>query len=100
MRDIHIFKPQFNKEEQSQITALSTNIWDNLKELSEPLELNGEVLFLRRSIKVVRKNGGVYDVLDTSAEPFQPIYNRFLLKLICENIMEDYVAGDYPITDL
>ena len=96
MRDIAIFSPTFNKSEREEINELYDQIWsvlisnfdpdfidekdDNLKPISYPA-------FIRHSIKVM--NNGIIQVLDTSTEPYQPIYNRYVLSLILDNIANE-----------
>jgi len=90
MREICVFKPTFNKEEQSEIKELQAKIWDVLTKECDPDFIVGEDggTFIRHSIKVT-KNGAI-QVLDTSSEPYMPILNRYLLRLILENITREH----------
>ena len=88
MRDICIFSPDFNKEEREQIETLQYQIWDSLVKQFKPRSyLNGGEAFIKHSIKVIKND--CIEVLDTSTNPYLPINNRYLLKLILENIAKD-----------
>ena len=90
MKEILVFKPQFNKEERLQITTLCDELWGILGNIEDPTPMDkyGISFFVRHSFKVQKQNG-VVTILDTSSEPYAPIYNRYVLKLLLGNILLD-----------
>ena len=102
MREIAIFKPQFSKREKDQIKNLSETLWDVLEGNSEPLIIDTVVMtkkrerkveprpcFIIKSIKVEKTDDGEVTVYDTSTEPYAPIYNRYILQLLIDNLLEE-----------
>ncbi len=95
MREIAIFTPQFNRVEEEEISTLYEQIWNSLVSNFDPEILTQQVdgltvdipTFIKHSIRVQRND--VVSVLDTSIQPYLPVYNRYLLKLILDNILED-----------
>ena len=96
MRDICIFAPQFSKAEKQEISILKKAVWDEMENNFEPLmledisegELNFIPTYIRKSIKVELNKDGV-EVYDTSTEPYSPINNKYILRLILDNISKE-----------
>ncbi len=80
MRTMVYYKPHFSKPEEQQIRELQEEIWNKLTDSIKPV-CDG---FICHSIKVIKDD--VIEVLDTSTNPYMPINNRYLLKLISDNI--------------
>ena len=90
MKDIAVYVPQFDKEEKEEIQEWNKKIWDRVKTKYNPIKGLGNPCFIRHSIKIEINSLGDYEVLDTTTEPYSPIYNMYILEMIYNRIMEDY----------
>jgi len=88
MKDISIYTPVHNKNEREQISILSNQIFDMLGENYEPDMIAKEgkevEVFFRHSFMVTKLG-----VFDTTTEPYMPVYNRYILKLLLLNLAGD-----------
>jgi len=102
MREIAVFKPQFSKREKDEIKELTETLWDVLEGNSTPLIIDTVIItkkterkieprpcFILHSIKVEKTDDGEVTVYDTSTEPYAPIYNRYILQLLIDNLLEE-----------
>jgi len=90
MKNILIFNPKFSLQEKKQIKNLNNEIWEKVSEVENPIPEDelGITCHLRHSLKIQKQNN-VVTVMDTSNNPYSPIYNRYLLSLILDNILEE-----------
>ncbi len=89
MKEILRFEPDFNMEERTEIKDLCDKIWGKLVGEYEPTpqDEQGISFIVCKSIKVQKQNDEVA-VLDTTSEPYNSIYNRYILRLILGNILD------------
>jgi len=90
MKNILIFAPKFSLQERKEIVNLNNEIWDKVADVLDPIledEL-GIICYMSHSLKIQKQNNLV-TVMDTSNNPYSPIYNRYLLRLILDNILEE-----------
>jgi len=90
MKNILIFAPKFSLQERKEIVNLNNEIWDKVADVLDPIledEL-GITCYMSHSLKIQKQNNLV-TVMDTSNNPYSPIYNRYLLRLILDNILEE-----------
>lgn len=92
------YRPEINRKEFIVIKEYYDKIWEKLSEeepdgwdenipqthLEEDFKKQFPV-YLRNGIKVVKYDEGV-QVLLTNTEPYEPVYHKWILELILENI--------------
>jgi len=92
MKDIILFKPEINREEMEEIREISLKIWNKMATKYKPIKhlKKDSACFIRHSIKIEKKHGEIM-VLDTTNQPYSPIYNKYILRLILGNILKDAI---------
>lgn len=91
MKDIFLFKPQFNHQEQKEIIDLKEKIWEQLMNVCVPCyhdKQGKETKFIQHSISVTNMDG-VIEVLDTSTQPYIAINNRYILGLFVDSLIRE-----------
>ena len=89
MKDILLFKPEINREELEEIKGICQKIWNKMATKHKPFSVDkGIKCFIRHSIKIEKNKRGEIMVLDTTNQPYSPIYNKYILRLILGNILK------------
>jgi len=92
------YRNELNKREFETITALYDKIWERLSKDAPDShdeipssEINPQRVFypvyMHRGVKFIKKDG-VVEIMVTHTQPYSPIYNKWILEMIYEGIVD------------